>query len=266
MIRVVKRSLRLYPMNSPYSNRRERHVTAAVVCLLFAVSSAPACRCGPVDDAQTQVAPAGAQPAPSSETVEPEGQPEAAEPNAPDELDQLEVQIAADLIAAIDADDPQATGDALGRLAHALGELRAGTYTQQLVHAVRYFCAGDHADLRSRVDARFVMAALEVMLDVRDGAAIDRLRQSYEGGVAGDRFVAASRLALSWSNTSSTVRHEGVGCDLTVNGLPARGDSTLVSFGSNTIACGDDPPTMFVATRLVHVVHPTPDGLRVADQ
>lgn len=235
-----------------------------LVCTLLAALLLAACRCdGPAE-------PSGPDEEPDSAATpaEPEATGGSATPEHTtgiDELDSLEEQIAADLLAAIDADDPDGVADALSRLGRALGQLRGGTYTEALVSSVRWFCSGEQAGLRARIDARRVIAALEVMLDVRDGAAIDRLRQSYEAGVAGDRFTAASRLALSWSNAAATIQHGGVPCEVTVNGSAVRGDSTLVPFGSNTIACAGADPFLFVATRLVHTARWTPDGILVAD-
>jgi hypothetical protein len=187
-------------------------------------------------------------------------------PVAVDEFEELEMRIADGLSSAIEFGDVAATQEALSLLGRSLGQLRAGHYSEAFVHAIRWFAAGDNADFRARIDGRRVVAVLEVLLDIRDGAAIHRLHESYGVGPAAERFRAGFGLALSWSNAPSTLLHSQVGCDLSINGVAAEGESTQVLYGSNTVSCDGERARIFVASNPVHRVRRTSDGVWVFDE
>ena len=163
----------------------------------------------------------------------------------------------------MDDRDRDRAQQALSLLGRSLGELRGGTYSEPLVSSVRWFAAGDHADFRATIDGRRVVAALELLLDIRDGAAIHRLHESYGEGAAAERFRGGFSLSLSWSNAPSTLLHPEIECELRVNGEPAEGESTSLVYGSNTVACGDASPWLFVASEQAHLARLTEDGVRV---
>ncbi|MFT6395390.1 MAG: hypothetical protein ACJAYU_000132 [Bradymonadia bacterium] len=108
------------------------------------------------------------------------------------------------------------------------------------------------AELRSVVDARRVIPALEVLLDVRDGAAVHRLRDSYRAGPGAERFQAAFSLSLSWTNATSSLTYTELGCPLLIDGAPASESPVGLTYGSHTVGCQGGAVFLFVADSLSH--------------
>lgn len=183
---------------------------------------------------------------------------------ATNELQARQLAIAADLRAAVDASDADAAGSALAELGRSLSELRGSQLDGTLVDAVRWFSSAEAVELRAAVDGRRVVPALELLLDVRDGAAIDRLNDSYGEGAAAERFRAALSLSLSWSNAAATIHSPGGDCDFVLDGDAVDQSPSAVIFGSHTVSCGAGPTSLVLADSLVHEMHLVAGELRLA--
>lgn len=179
-------------------------------------------------------------------------------------LESRQLAMAADLRAAIDARDADATGAALSELGRNLAEMRGSTFQGALVEAVRWFSSAELSELRREVDARRVIPALEVLLDVRDGAAVHRLRESYGSGPGAERFEAAFSLSLSWSNAASNLSYGEIDCALTIDGVPAEPSPVALTFGSHTIGCEGGAVLLFDAHSLSHQLNLQSGELRVS--
>ncbi len=206
--------------------------------------------------------------APAQEETEPETT-EAADPvlaeaaELANSLQSRQLELAADLRSALDASDAAATGAVLAELGRSLAEMRGSTFDGTLVEAVRWFASAEMSGLRGAVDARRVIPALEVLLDVRDGAAVHRLRDSYGVGPGAERFQAAFSLSLSWSNAPSSLSYGDVGCPLLIDGTPAEASPVALTYGSHTLACDGGAVFLFVANAIAHQVTLQSSELRV---
>ena len=158
----------------------------------------------------------------------------------------------ADLL--LDAVRRSDTGDvetALRTLGRRLSEYRADRYEASLVGAIQWFSAAENRGLRGRVDGRFAVPAFEVLLDVRDAAAVGRLGDSYRHGPAAAAVEGAISLSRSFATAAGRLHARGATCVLSLDGQPlAATDSPSVTIGSHTLACADQPPRLFVAEAL----------------
>lgn len=171
--------------------------------------------------------------------------------------------LAALLVDALERDDAGDVGVALRALGRRLGEYRADRYEVPLVRAVQWFATAEQVDLRRRVDGRFVVPALEVLLDVRDGAAIDRLHASYENSPAAAAFSGARAQSLTFRASAARLEVGELpeSCELFVDAAPS--GAAPIPFGSHTIRCNGAPPHLFEIHAPVGHVAASADGVTV---
>lgn len=165
-----------------------------------------------------------------------EGSAEAPEPLA-DTADP--VALAADIRQAILTDDVVALEDALRELGRNLSTWRAQPQPE-LAAALRRLSTTAAAGVRARLDARYVPAAVEMLLDAGDMGAVQRLTLAYENSVAepvlaGPRNLATSRAPTLTLDLSAIA----VGCELMLDDAPAARQPTQVVPGSHLVRCGN---------------------------
>lgn len=153
---------------------------------------------------------------------------------------------------------------ALRALGRAMSEYRAGRYQASLVRAVQWFTAEEHRAVRARLDGRVVVPALELLLDVRDMAAITRLQAEFRTGPAAEMFAGALRQIESLGLPPASLDRSALdACELLVDGRPFDPDVPIRP-GSHTLRCGDGPPALVELASGAHTVSGAPAALVVA--
>ncbi|MCB9508249.1 MAG: hypothetical protein H6700_05965 [Myxococcales bacterium] len=140
---------------------------------------------------------------------------------------------------------------ALRALGRTLGELRAGQYDEALVDAVRRLASPGRVAATTRVDGRTIVPAVELLLDIGDGAAIERLTEPYQAGAFAPLFSGSRALAARWQGAVTLRAGQDIAalvpsCALRLDGADAVLPASLTR-GSHEVACGDGPARVFVA-------------------
>lgn len=144
---------------------------------------------------------------------------------------------------AVAADDAVATARALDALGTHLSVWRGEGLDVRVVEAIQRLAVEEAAPLRRRVDARRLVPALEVLMDVGDGAALARVTGSQDGRAADPMWRAAAGVAEQRSRFTGRVTFSG-GCVLRWNGQPQQAQAAdwEAPIGTHSAACGSSPP------------------------
>jgi len=143
---------------------------------------------------------------------------------------------------ALRIEEPEDIEGALSVLGRHLGEYRgSGRWEVPLVEVCARFSAAERASLWERVDGRFVIPLVEVLLDTGDRAGVARLAEAYGEGPAA--AVLTSATAMSQSTDSRVEVHADPrslqGCRLIIDGRPVSAGAQVLLPGSHTLRCGD---------------------------
>lgn len=234
---------------------RALHVFSSIALVAF-VGSAAAC------DARSSVTTGSDTPPPGTGAAEPSEPSDAHAPSAPAARPPLtfaqraervdataagQDRLAALLTDALDAEDAAAVTLALHALGRNLSVYRSGRYEEPLVRSLQRFASAESEPVRAAVDGRAAIPLCEVLLDIRDRAALERISASYADGPAGARLTQMTDLAARVRPDMAMLTPAVDGaCELLVDGEPVSGP-VGVSFGSHTAACGDGPSWPFIA-------------------
>ncbi len=173
-----------------------RSIRNVAFASLVAASAAAACRGGegpPAADLTTNaVQPPGAT---AVEPAEPGHAPAAEEPDSlvADAVDPSD--LAAQIERAIAANDGAAAQTAFRELGLRLSELRGADRVDEVVPAVVRFAAAENDGLWRQVDGRYVVPAVEVLLDAGRDEEVLRLTEWYASGPASAAMATARSAA-----------------------------------------------------------------------
>lgn len=175
-------------------------------------------------------------------------------------------RLAALLTDALDAEDADGVTLALHALGRNLSVYRSGRYEEPLVRALQRFASAEATGVRDAVDGRAAIPLCEVLLDIRDRAALERIAASYAEGPASARLsqmrALAARVRPDLAMLTPSVSED---CSLSVDGEPVSGP-VGVSYGSHTAACGDGPPWPFIADQPAYRIVQSGETLVVASE
>ncbi len=156
------------------------------------------------------------------------------------------VALAADIRQAILAEDIAALEDALRELGRNLSSWRAHPQPE-LAAALRRLSTASAADVRRRLDARYVPAVVEMLIDAGDMGAVQRLTMAWQNSVAEPVLAGPRNLAMSRAPTLTLdLTDVDDGCELFVDDAPASPATLPVVPGSHLVRCGPDGSELIV--------------------
>lgn len=169
--------------------------------------------------------------------------------------------VSAPLLLAVETQDPEVAEEALRTLSRNLATWRRRP-TPDLVEAVRAFAGASSAPLWRQVDARFVPPAIELLLEIRDMAAVARLTSAFAESAA-EPALRGPRALVARDTTPRAGIEAEPGCALHVDGAPVDGAADVL-VGSHQAGCGPDDQRLVVlfANERIAV---GPDAVRVIE-
>lgn len=193
----------------------------------------------------TACAPAAQDPATPQAAVEPAPPNDAAAAPlvAPRRTNGTQAEWAEHLHAALADEDPFAVARALDALGANLAAWRGEGLDARVAEAVQRLAVAEAAPLRRRIDPRRLVPALEVLIDVGDGAALERVTGERDGRAAEPLWSGAASVATRRTAYTGRVVFGG-GCALRWNGEPrtAAPASWEAPMGTHSAACGTSAP------------------------
>lgn len=145
---------------------------------------------------------------------------------------------AALLEAAVASADPVRAARALDALGRRLSVWRGAGLAPELVTAVQRFGSAEAQATRLAIDARRIVPALEVLIDVGDAAALVRVTRERSGRAAGAAWASARAVGQDREQHGGSVQFAG-GCALAWNGHN-RGEAPTTfreTMGSHSAGC-----------------------------
>lgn len=137
--------------------------------------------------------------------------------------------------------DPRAAELTLRELARRMSVWRAQGWEPVVVRAVQRWAAPSNQAARLPVDPRMVVPALELLIDVGDAAALERIVGEREAGPAEAAFRSAATVAASILPDAYIEAPED--CALVVDGVAAASNSARVRPGSHEVRCAEGETT-----------------------
>ena len=147
---------------------------------------------------------------------------------------------------AVQRGDSRAAELTLRELARRMSVWRAQGWEPAAVRAVQRWAAPSNQEARLLVDPRTVVPALELLIDVGDAAALERLVGERDAGPAEAAFRSAVTVAASILPDAHI--EAPADCALVVDGVDTDASSARVRPGSHEVRCAQGEP-IHVAVR-----------------
>ena len=169
--------------------------------------------------------------------------------------------VAAPLLLGVETQDPELVEEALRTLSRNLAVWRRRP-APVLVESVRAFAASSSAPVWAQIDARFVPPAIELLLEIRDMAAVARLTTAFAESAA-EPMLRGPRALVARDTTPRARIDAEPGCALHVDGAAADG-SAEVLVGSHQVGCSNSDRRLVVLFANEHVAIGA-DAVRVVE-